>query len=167
MFSTSAKGIKLIKHYEGCSLTAYQDSVGVWTIGYGTTTNVKPGMKITQKQADEFLLSDIKKFESLVNKAVTSRINQDQFDALISFIYNIGPGKKDVKDGLITLKNGKPSTLLNDVNASRFSQTAKDFLSWNKAGGVVLNGLVKRRQSESTLFSTGVLDFEKPGTTYV
>lgn len=159
-FTTSKQGLELIMFYEGCVLTAYQDSVGIWTIGYGHTGHdVYPGLSISKSRAIELLSQDLKGFERLVNQNVTSNINQHQFDALVSFIYNVGPGQTGVKDGLIRLKSGTNSTLLRDVNTGRYDSAAKDFLVWNRAGGVVLNGLTKRRTSESILFSSGYLNF--------
>lgn len=161
-FTTSENGIRLITHYEGLKLHSYQDSTGIWTVGYGHTGHdVYPGQVITQDHAEELLKSDLQKFENIINTHVTYSINQDQFDALVSFVYNVGPGLKNVKDGLIQLKSGISSSLLRDVNNGNFFAASKDFLSWTRAGGVVLLGLVRRRKSESTLFSFGYLDFER------
>ena len=101
---TSQNGINLIKKYEGCRLTAYKCPAGLWTIGYGHTKNVKSGQKITQKQAENFLKQDLKTFEKGVEKAVKVRLNQNQFDALVSFAYNCGLGAL------------KTSTLLRKLN---------------------------------------------------
>lgn len=168
MFAISKKGIALITHYEGLCLRSYKDSVGILTIGFGHTgEDVKENMSITTDQAMSLLYSDLKFFEGIINKNVTSEINQDQFDALVSIVYNIGPGAKGIKDGIITLKDGSKSSLLKDVNSSNFAKAASDFLAWNKAGGKVLNGLTRRRTSESVLFSTGKLDFMNVGKAYV
>lgn len=161
-FTTSQQGLDLIMFYEGCVLTAYQDSVGIWSIGYGHTgPEVHSGLSISHSYAEELLQKDLENFERIINYYVISDINQHQFDALVSFVYNVGPGQTGVKDGLIHLRSGTSSTLLRDVNAGRFNSAASDFLQWNRAGGVVLRGLTKRRQSESTLFSKGYLDFKQ------
>lgn len=163
-FTTSQNGLNLIMYYEGCVLTSYRDSVGILTIGYGHTgPDVYEGLSITQSYAETLLANDVKKFENILNYYVTSDINQHQFDALISFIYNVGPGEAGVKDGLIHLKSGVNSSLLRDVNNGNFASAARDFLAWNRAGGMVLSGLTKRRTSESILFSSGYLDFENNG----
>lgn len=143
--NTSQNGINLIKSFEGCRLEAYKDIVGVLTIGYGTTgPDVKPGMQITQEQAEIFLRRDLVKFEEAILKAVKVPLNQNQFDALVCFCYNVGSA---------AFRN---STLLKLLNAGHFVEAAKQFLVWNKAGGKVVLGLARRREAESNLFSTSV-----------
>ncbi|MRT38829.1 glycoside hydrolase family protein [Acinetobacter sp. RIT698] len=141
---TSAKGINLICGFEGLELKAYDDGVGVWTIGYGTTSingvKVKKGDTCTAEQAKAYLAQDLKKFESAVNTAVKVQLNQNQFDALISLTYNIGSGAF------------KDSTLLKKLNAKDYKGAAAQFPRWNRGGGRVLNGLVKRRKIEMELF---------------
>jgi len=131
---TSSKGIVLIKSFEGCHLTSYQCPSGVWTIGYGHTAGVSKGMTITQAQADAYLASDLAKYENYVN-ALKLPLNQNQFDALVSFTYNCGNGnlKKLVKN-------------------RRLTQIAEAILLYNKSNGKVLAGLVRRRQAERELF---------------
>ena len=138
---TSKNGIDLIKKFEGCELTAYRDAVGVLTIGYGHTgTDVKEGQKIDAKKATALLKKDLEKFESKVNRYDWKyHFNQNEFDALVSFAYNIGN-----VDGLT--KSGKRSR----------GQIADSIVKYNKAGGKVLNGLVKRRKAEQTLFLTPI-----------
>lgn len=143
-FKTSQNGINLIKSFEGCRLTAYQDSAGVWTIGYGHTAKVYSSMKITEEQAIKFLKSDIKNAENAVNSRVTYIINQNQFDALVSFTYNVGVG------------NFSSSTLLKKLNQSDILGAANEFDKWVNAGGKVLKGLVRRRASEKDIFLDGV-----------
>lgn len=143
--SISKVGIDLIKSFEGCYLKAYKCPAGVWTIGWGTTEpidGVKPheGMVITQKQADELLIKNLKGYENAVNEYVTYSINQNQFDALVSFAYNCGNGAL------------KTSTLLKKLNAGDVQGAANEFLRWNKANGKVLNGLTRRREAERKLF---------------
>lgn len=145
---TATKGIELIKEFEGLRTTAYKCPAGVWTIGYGHTGAVdgKPitsGMKITAAKATELLRGDLAKFEAAVNSYVKATLTQNMFDALVSFSFNVGAGAL------------KTSTLLRKLNAGDYDGAADEFLKWNKAGGVVLNGLVRRRKAERTLFLNG------------
>ncbi|HEB0916369.1 TPA: lysozyme [Enterobacter cloacae] len=142
---TSEKGIALIKQFEGCKLTAYQDSVGVWTIGYGWTQPVdgKPiraGMTIKQENAERLLKTGLVSYESDVSRLVKVGLTQGQFDALVSFTYNLGA------------RSLSTSTLLRKLNAGDYAGAADEFLRWNKAGGKVLNGLTRRREAERALF---------------
>ena len=142
---TSDKAIALIKEFEGCKLTAYQDSVGVWTIGYGWTQPVdgKPiraGMTIKQETAERLLKTGLVSYESDVSRLVKVGLSQGQFDALVSFTYNLGA------------RSLSTSTLLRKLNAGDYAGAADEFLRWNKAGGKVLNGLTRRREAERALF---------------
>lgn len=142
---TSEKGIALIKQFEGCKLTAYQDSVGVWTIGYGWTQPVdgKPiraGMTIKQQTAERLLKTGLVSYESDVSRLVKVGLTQGQFDALVSFTYNLGA------------RSLSTSTLLRKLNAGDYAGAADEYLRWNKAGGKVLNGLTRRREAERALF---------------
>ncbi|MBR8502031.1 lysozyme [Enterobacter asburiae] len=142
---TSDKGIALIKQFEGCKLTAYQDSVGVWTIGYGWTQPVdgKPiraGMTIKQETAERLLKTGLVSYEIDVSRLVKVSLTQGQFDALVSFTYNLGA------------RSLSTSTLLRKLNAGDYAGAADEFLRWNKAGGKVLNGLTRRREAELALF---------------
>lgn len=144
----SQKGKDLIMQFEGCKLEAYQDSVGIWTIGYGNTfyedgTPVKKGDIITHNRAIELFNLIVKKFEVSVDELVISNVNQNQFDAMVSLAYNIGLG------------NFKTSSLLKMVNKSP-NDTAiyLQFLRWNKAKGKVLEGLTRRRMAESNLYKS-------------
>jgi len=140
--SYSKNGLALTEEFEGLRLTAYQDSVGVWTIGYGHTgPDVHSGLTITQQQASDLLMKDVSKAVAAVNRLVTVPLTQNQFDALVDFTYNLGEG------------NLASSTLLRDVNAGNFQDAAAQFLRWDKAGGVELPGLKRRRQAEATLFA--------------
>lgn len=143
--NTSQTGINLIKGFEGKRLTAYDDGVGVWTIGYGTIkypngVRVKKGDTCTDAQAESYLKNDLVKFESAINRLVKVPLNQNQFDALASFTYNLGE------------TNLSKSTLLKKLNAKDYLGAADQFLVWNRAGGKVLNGLVRRREAERNLF---------------
>ena len=141
----SSVGRKAIEGYEGCRLTAYQDSVGVWTIGYGHTgPDVHAGLTITQAQADQLLLADLYKFEQGVSQLVRVPINQNQFDALVSFAFNLGLGSL-----------GR-STLLKLLNSRDYNGAADQFLKWTYAGHEQLPGLVKRRRAERAMFLTPV-----------
>ena len=136
----SETGIQLIKKFEGCSLKAYKCPAGIWTIGYGHTSGVKEGQTITKAQAEDLLKQDLKQFEVVVNNLVNVSLNQNQFDALVSFCYNIGTG------------NIKNSTLLKLLNKGDHKGAAEQFERWVYAGAKKLNGLVKRRAAEKELF---------------
>lgn len=143
----------LIKQFEGFRAKAYLCPAGILTIGFGHTgTDVLPGMRITEAQADEILKRDVAKFAAMVEKALTAKVSQGQFDALVSFCFNTGPGKAGVKDGLITLKNGNPSSLLRKTNAGDKLGAAAEFDKWTKANGQELRGLVARRDAEQRLY---------------
>ncbi|MNG43661.1 Lysozyme RrrD [compost metagenome] len=142
---TSNSGVALIKGFEGKRLVAYDDGVGVWTIGFGTIkypngVRVKRGDKCTEAQAEQYLRNDLIAFENTLNQLVKVPLNQNQFDALVSFTYNLGE------------TNLRSSTLLKKLNAKDYKGAAAEFLKWNKAGGKVMNGLVKRRKAEMELF---------------
>lgn len=137
---TSQRGIDLIKSFEGLRLSAYQDSVGVWTIGYGTTRGVTRYMTITVEQAERMLSNDIQRFEPEMDKLVKVPLNQNQWDALMSFVYNLGAA------------NLASSTLLKLLNKGDYQGAADQFPRWVNAGGKRLEGLVKRRAAERALF---------------
>ena len=134
------KGIELIKHFEGCELNAYKCPAGVWTIGYGHIKGVSEGMSITQEQAEQMLLDELKEYENYINELVTVNLSQNQFDALVSWVYNLGPA------------NLQSSTLLKVLNSGDYSGVPAQIERWNKAGGKVLEGLIRRREAESALF---------------
>jgi lysozyme len=136
----SKDGLHLTEQFEGCRLSAYQDSGGLWTIGYGHTAGVHPGMSCTQAQAEQWLAEDIAWAESQVNRLVRVALTQDEFDALVDFTFNCGVG------------NFIHSTLLALVNAGKMDQAAKEFERWDKAGGVVVAGLLRRRIAEEAEF---------------
>ena len=136
----SDAGICLIKQFEGCRLEAYRCAAGVPTIGYGHTAGVAMGMKITQAQAEAYLREDLRAFEKAVNKVLECSVTQNQFDALVSFAYNLGAG---------ALRN---STLLKRLHAGDVKGAADEFPKWNKAAGKVLEGLTRRRMMERQLF---------------
>ena len=138
-------GIDLICGFEGLCLKAYDDGVGVWTIGFGTTVypngiRVKKGDTCTEAQAKAYMVYDLKKFESAVNNAVTVPLNQNQFDALVSLTYNIGPSAFS------------KSTLVKKLNAGDIRGAAEQFDVWVNAGGKRMQGLVNRRAKENEVF---------------
>lgn len=136
----SSKALELIKQFEGLRLKAYLCPGGVWTIGYGHTAGVKPGMVITKAQAEEYLKADLIAFERYLN-GLGLALNQNQFDALISFIYNVGTG------------NFSSSTLLRKVRANPQDDSIMDeFLRWVYSKGRVLPGLQRRRLAEMKLY---------------
>ncbi|WP_299259785.1 lysozyme [uncultured Kushneria sp.] len=137
---TSHNGLDLIKAAEGLELEAYRDSVGVPTIGYGHTLNVQMGDVISRARAESLLQTDLKRFEAAVDRMVSVEINQNQFDALVSLCFNVGNAAV------------KSSTLLRLLNAGDYQGAADQFPRWVYAGGVKLNGLVKRRAAERDLF---------------
>ena len=138
-------GLNLIKQFEGCRLTAYQCSAGVWTIGYGHTAGVYKGMKISQAQADAFLKQDIAKFEKYINNPsyvpFTEQLNQNQFDALVSFAFNLGQG------------NVKKLCVGRNIN-----QIPSAMQKYCKAAGRTLPGLQRRRKAEAALYNKKVED---------
>ena len=136
----SAEGLALIKKFEGCELEAYQDAVGVWTIGYGHIKGVKEGMTITKEQAEEMLLEELVEYENYVLEAVNHQLDQCMFDALVSWTYNLGPS------------NLNASTMLKVLNAGDYDGVPEQIKRWNKAGGKVITGLVRRREAEALLF---------------
>lgn len=146
--TTSQTGLDLIKQFEGWRANAYPDPAtggSPWTIGYGHTTaagrpTVAPGLKITKAEGEEILRNDLRAVEAAVAKAVKVTLTQNQFDALVSFTFNLGEG------------NLRKSTLLKKVNANDFVGAAKEFAKWNKAAGKVMPGLTRRRQAESAMF---------------
>ena len=141
----SQEGLERIKAHEGLRLEAYPDpgSGGdPWTIGYGSTKGVKPGMVITQSEAEKRLRDDLDFAEQCVSRMVHADVHltDNQFAALVSFVFNVGCG------------NFQNSTLLRMVNAGKFEEAAAQFLRWNKASGKVMAGLTKRRADEAEMF---------------
>ena len=137
----SEDGIALIKRFEGVCLEAYLDSVRVWTIGYGHTQGVKEGDTCTADQANEWLKEDVHRAENCVAQSVSVDLTQGEFDACVSFIFNLGCGAF------------LGSTLLRLINDGRMDDAAAQFVRWSHAGGVQVAGLVKRREAEAALFT--------------
>tara|TARA_A100000172_G_scaffold27531_1_gene16179 strand:- start:7538 stop:7984 length:447 start_codon:yes stop_codon:yes gene_type:complete len=137
---TSSEGIALIKKFEGCELEAYQCSANVWTLGYGHTAGVSEGDTCTEADAETMLAEDLQEFENYVNDLVTSDLSQNEFDALVAWTYNLGPGAL------------KESTLLRRLNDGDYEDVPYQIKRWNRAGGEVLPGLTRRREAEALLF---------------
>lgn len=141
--TTNAAGLALIKQYEGLMLEPYADAGGKLTIGYGHL--VKPGeffTRVTEQQAHDLLREDIRVAEAYVKRYVKVQLNSNQFSALVSLVYNVGPG------------NFQKSTLLRLLNKGQGDRAAKEFLRWNKVGTQVLPGLQRRREAEKRLFES-------------
>ena len=140
----SQEGLSLIKKFEGCKLESYKCAAGVWTIGYGSTNSVKEGMEISQERAEALLLEDVADFEDAINEIVQVPIQQNQFDSLVAWCFNIGKSAM------------KSSTCIKVLNASQFEKVPSEIKRWNKVtvNGVkqVSDGLVRRREAESLLF---------------
>lgn len=140
---TGEKGVQLICQFEGLKLDRYRDAVGLWTIDYGHLIlkgEMEKLIKITTGEAKQLLRNDLKRTEDGVKKLLSQSATQAQFDALVSFAFNLGVG------------NLKKSTLLKKFNAGDIQGAALQFKSWNKAGGKVLAGLTRRREAEMKLF---------------
>ena len=134
--------VEFVKSFEGFSPTAYKCSAGVWTIGYGTTENVQPGDTITEQEAKFLLYGDLLEASDAVMDLVDVDLTQKQFDALTSFVYNVGR------------EAFRNSTLLKLLNAENYGGAAAQFERWNKAGGNVIAGLSRRRKAERKMFES-------------
>ena len=153
----SKRGLDLIYHFEGKlkklpdgRYKSYKCPAGVWTIYAGCTEGVRPGMIVTEDEGEAMFRAELEKFERGVERYVTCEMNQCQFDALVSFAYNVGIG------GL------RKSSVLRHFNAGRIEAAAKAFHLWNKGGGRVLKGLVRRRAAEAALFLDKPSDQDEP-----
>lgn len=145
----SDKGLAILKHYEGCELEAYKCPAGIWTIGYGNTffpdgKPVRQGDKVTKAEAEAMLPAILRTFEISVHNHMVVPVKQHEFDAMVSLAYNIGIGAFENSTLLRKFKAQAPS-----------SEVAEQFHRWNKGGGKVLNGLVKRRAAEAYLYEHG------------
>lgn len=138
---TSQEGIDLIKHFEGFSPVAYRCPAGVWTLGYGSTMNVTPLDTITKEDAEDLLEMELARYEAAVESLITQDLKQHQFDALVSFCYNLGEG------------NLSKSTLRKKINTGKLDEASMEFGKWVNAAGKRLEGLVKRRQAEADMFN--------------
>jgi lysozyme len=136
----SEEGLSLIKKYEGCELKAYRCPANVLTIGYGHIKDVKEGDQITKEEANYMLQEEIIEYEGYVNDMVDVELNQSQYDSLCAWVYNLGP------------TNFQSSTLLKVLNEGKYNEIPQQIKRWNKAGGEVLDGLIRRREAEALLF---------------
>lgn len=170
--NTSPVGIGLIKRNEGCELTAYLDRLSrppVWTIGYGDTKDVQPGLRITRDEAEERLarrLAD--EFEPGVLDALQgATVTQAQFDAMVSLAWNIGVGRLDDPETPQNEGRGfKGSSVARHHRAGDYQRAADAFLLWDKAGGLVRAGLVRRRKEERALYLSEMRANPQPAQTY-
>lgn len=138
----SKNGLHLTEQFEGCKLHAYLDIVGVATIAYGHVKGVRLGMSCTQEQAEAWLLEDLADAERAVNALVKVPLTQNQYDAIVDLVFNVGTG------------NFQKSTLLKFLNLGSMDRASMEFEKWNKAGGIVRAGLTRRRLAERDLFLT-------------
>lgn len=137
----NSAGLEILKEFEGCSLVSYQDQGGIWSIGYGCTHHVTPGMTITQEEAISRLEMDIQSTCDVVrNQLKSSPLNDNQFSAVACLAYNIGTGRFGT------------STLLACLWAKHYEDAANQFLVWNKVNGAPNDGLKRRREAERNLF---------------
>ena len=139
--NTSEEGIALIKKFEGCELTAYQCSANVWALGYGHTKGVREGDECDVERAEDMLINDLQEFERWVNELVKVELSQHQFDALVAWTFNLGP------------TNLAESTMLKRLNVKDYEIVPTEMRRWNRAGGQVVDGLVRRREAEALLFA--------------
>ena len=138
----SSAGLNIIKEFEGFRANAYRDPVGIWTIGFGTIRGVKPGDVVTRSEAERRLRHELVEYERAVERATGGNATQPQFDALVSFAYNVG------------VKGMAGSTVIKRHNSGDHQAAARAFGLWNKAGGKVWPGLTRRRAAESALYLT-------------
>ena len=136
----SAEGLSLIKKFEGCELKAYRCAANVLTIGYGSTKGVTEDMEITQEEAESLLQEEMHEYEGYINDMVKVPLEQHQFDSMVSWVFNLGSG------------NLSSSTLLKKLNNSEYDEVPAQIRRWNKAGGKVLDGLIRRREAEAKMF---------------
>ena len=136
----SLEGLGLIKKFEGCELEAYKCAAGVWTIGYGSTKGVKEGDSLTQEDADKLLRHEMNEYEGYIKDMVKIDLKQNEFDSLVSWVFNLGPA------------NLKTSTMLKVINDNKLEEVPSQMKRWNKANGKVLEGLIRRREAEALLF---------------
>jgi len=136
----SDKGIEHLKRWEGLRLTAYKDIAGICTIGYGHTGTAYEGRTITEGEAEQLLRGDLDWAEKAVNDDVLVPLSQNQFDALVSFVYNVGAGAF------------RRSTLLRRLNEGDYDEVPPQLMRWTRAGGKVSRGLYNRRKAEADLW---------------
>ena len=138
----SKEGLSLIKRFEGCELKAYRCPANVWTIGYGHIKDVKEGDEITKEEAEYMLQEEMIEYEGYINDLVKVPLEQCMYDALVAWVFNLGP------------TNFSSSSLLRVLNEKKYEEVPYEIKRWNKAGGEVLNGLIRRRKAEALLFQS-------------
>lgn len=145
---------KLYDDATGKTIARARDAKGFPTIGIGHLVKKSDpsydGKTLTEDQIDTLFATDVKWAEDVIN-GLGLKLKQNEFDALVSFVYNVGPGKEGVKDGLVTLRNGNPSSVLRNLRAGNIRAAGDSMLSWTRSAGKVMSGLVKRRQAERAL----------------
>lgn len=157
----SPAGYAFLREFEQFRPTAYRPHPDdVWTIGWGHTAGVKEGDTCTLTQAEVWLHEDTAAAEKDASDHVEVPLNQAQFDAFVSIVFNAGPGRvahgnDPGRDGIIRLASGQPSTLLRLLNAGDYAGAAAEFPRWRKSGGRVMAGLVRRRGRERKIFTKG------------
>ena len=137
----SQEGIELIKKFEGCELKSYRCSADVLTIGYGHTKGVTEGMEIDKDEAENLLANEMLEYENYINDNVEVELEQNQFDALVCWVYNLGVGSL------------RSSTMLTVLNDGDYKGVPAQIKRWNRAGGKVLDGLIRRRNAEAAMFN--------------
>jgi lysozyme len=159
---TSDVGRDEIESHEGRRLQCYDDGYGFQTIGIGHL--VKPGESfpngLTDAECEDLFTVDLMDAEAIIHEHVQVPLTQSQFDALVSFVFNVGPGRKDRpghrgKDGFVTLRTGRPSTMLRKLNEGDYLGAAAEFTQWTKSAGRESRGLMRRRERERNLFLLG------------
>jgi lysozyme len=145
---------RIAAHFEGLALVAYQCGAGVWSLGHGHTSGIVEGMTCTKAQAADWLAADMQHAFNVLDLHVVVPLTKNQRAALASFVFNVGPGRKGVKDGFVTLKNGNRSTMLTRLNSGSYLAAADELPKWNLVAGKVSRGIVRRRAAERALFMT-------------
>ena len=144
----------LCREFEGLALEPYADIAGVMTNGYGhVLLPGDPTGRITEEQAEIWLAEDLAKAESAIDRAVVINLTTNEREALKSFVFNVGPGRKGIKDGFVTLKSGAPSTMLKCINALDMEGASNEFPKWCRVGSQKVPGLLRRRLAEQLLFN--------------
>lgn len=160
VLKTSNNGRKFIRGHEGVVYKVYLDPVGIKTGGAGhigpDVDALDVGTKLSKAQVEKWFSEDVEEAEDIVNRHVKVDLPQEAYDALVSFVLNVGPGKKGVKDGFVTLKSGRPSTMLTLLNQNKLEAAAAEFPKWASAKGKPLPGLKRRRLEEQAMFLRGI-----------
>lgn len=152
--SLSSAGERFIQGWEKYAAKPYPDVGGIltWGFGHARRGNEPVPAFISVPDAQKLFDSDVAPFVTIANRSITHVLNQAQFDAFISILYNVGPGCPGVKDGVIVLKTGQPSTLLRHINAGELDLAAAEFPKWDRVGGKEIHGLLNRRHAEAAMF---------------